>query len=171
MKRGQVVDSLSIAVVILVFIVVAVFGVYFSNQWHTGFVGALNSSGIPVSQQTEDALDKADSISNMFVSLVPDLVIFLAIGAIITAWFVPSSPIFLALSVVFLIVFEIFYAAFSDFLYSFLSVPALAYIGNANPGMVWVATHLPLVVGGITVLIIIVQSIRASASASSTIFQ
>jgi len=171
MKRGQVIDSLSIAVVILVFIVVAVFGVYFSNQWHAGFIDALNNSGIPVTEQTEVLLDKADSLSNMFVSLVPNLVIFLAIGAIITAWFVPTSPIFIGLSVIFLIVFEIIYAAFSDFLYSFLTTPALAYIGNANPGMVWIATHLPLVVGGITVLIIIVQSIRASGSSLGQSFQ
>jgi hypothetical protein len=125
--------------------------------FYTNFKSAIQTSGIDQFNATAPIFQKADSVINSMVNMPSMLILLMGISAIILAFFIPSHPIFLPVSLIFWIMYVFLAVAFADLLWAFINVSLVSPTANNFPIIVWLIQYLPHVIAAFGALIMIVM--------------
>jgi len=154
--KGSILDTFGFAVTVLVMSIVVVLVAYAAHLAISSAVPAFNET----SPEIAEVVQTGDTVTTILVNAVPFIFVGMMVGALLMAYFIPTHPIFLPLSVLLLAisVFVSFY--FSDVLYEFFHVEGISSYLNNFPLIVFMGKNLPLIVFGFGLLLIIVMYVR-----------
>lgn len=140
--------------------VIVIFVGYVLYIVDTGIISGVETA-INATESEQVMFDNAQTSQSILVEAVPIIIIVTGLSAVMSALFIPSHPIFMPISVLALIFFEVLAAIFGNVMWEFLNNSSIITTANQYPVLLSLVQHYPLVVGIIgTLLIIVMYSFR-----------
>jgi hypothetical protein len=165
LRKGTILDIIPMLVVLTALVFTLwIFGLTYS-QIQIGFVNATNNTVLNPPAAYYEALQAPTDAVSTAIDFIPLLLIGQLVVALILAFLIPTSPIFLPLGILMLAVMVVESALVSNVLWDFINLSTFAAITNAHPVVVAIIQYLPYITaiyGGL--LLIITYGSKGSTS-------
>lgn len=155
-QKGSIQDLIYIAGIGMATVIAVIAVGYMFSVASTAMYPIINET----SPRAANMLLTANTVSSFFINLMPFVLIFMGIAAALLAYFVPTHPIFIGISVVLLvlIIYGSFY--FSNIAYDFFITEGISTYMNDFPLVYYFFVNLPLFTLGFGAIILIVMYSR-----------
>lgn len=157
MRRKGSIHDLALLMVIFTFFVISGFlSALIYENLKTGIIASANPDA-----NTTAILNRGTVVQSTFLNAIPFMIIGVGVAAIVAAFFIPSHPAMVPISIIMLSIYTVLSTIFSNVVWEFLNVAEIVPFANSYPLIVALTTKLPYVITVIGAIVIIVQGSKA----------
>jgi len=152
-RKGSLTDILSLMLFMAVVVIVAFLSLYIQTQANAGIIAA--APAYTQSSNSTYIMNQGVSSLGLIVGSIPFIIIGLGLASIISAFFIPSHPAFVPISIILLGFYTILATIFANIMWEFLNIAEILPLANGYPLLVSMVVNLPYIVtifGGLLII-------------------
>lgn len=158
-------DVLGVILILTVSIIGLFILSHVQSEFNVGYNATiLNMTNGTVSANEETVMTNTAAGMNILVASIPFVTLGAALAALVLAFFIPTHPVFLPISLILFGISVVLGAVFSNVLYEFINYSAFSTILAANPLIANIVEKLPYLLAILGLLIIIATYARPRGS-------
>jgi hypothetical protein len=152
-RKGSLQDIVGMMLIFTVMVIVSFLALYIQTETKNAIIATAPYQ----STNSTYILNQGTASLGVFINSIPFITIGILIAAIISAFFIPSHPVFVPLSIILLALYTVLAAVFSNIIWEFLNTPGIITLANSYPLVVSIVVKQPYIVTIFGALLIIVM--------------